>query len=132
MTWGAEHGWFVNSCAHYYGATATGVDLNPVALRQARSVARLMPGCEHVEFVEANIFEFQPPTGFDIVNSLGVLHHTPDCHAAVRRVVDWIEPGGYLHLGLYHEFGRRAFLDHFRERIDRGWSKKPSTPSSRG
>ena len=101
---GCGAGWFVNSCAHYYGAASqAGIDLNPVALRQARSVARLMEGCENVEFIEANVFEFEPDVPLsELVNSLGVLHHTPDCHGAVRRVVEWIEPGGWLQLGLYH------------------------------
>ena len=53
---GCGAGWFVNSCAHYYDAEAIGLDLNPVVLRQARAVARLMPRCEKVEFREANIF----------------------------------------------------------------------------
>jgi carbamoyltransferase len=112
---GCGAGWFANSCAHYYGAEVTGIDLNPVVLRQARSVARLMSGCERVRYQAANVFEFEPAETFDVVNSLGVLHHTPDCHGAVRRALKWIAPGGYLHLGLYHLYGRRPFLDHFAE-----------------
>ena len=110
---GCGAGWFVNSCAHFYDATVCGIDLNPRVLKQARSVARLMRGCESVEFIEANVFEFQPDHSFDVVNSLGVLHHTPDCHAAIRRVLDWVAPNGYLHLGLYHLPGRTPFLEHF-------------------
>ena len=110
---GCGAGWFANSCAHYYGATVVGMDLNPRVLQQARSVARLMYGCEEVTFVQANVFEFQPQQQFDVVNSLGVLHHTPDCHAAIRRVLDWVAPDGYLHLGLYHLHGRMPFLNHF-------------------
>jgi 2-polyprenyl-3-methyl-5-hydroxy-6-metoxy-1,4-benzoquinol methylase len=65
------------------------------------------------EFIEANLFDFQPEQPFTVVNSLGVLHHTPDCHAAIRQVLKWVAPGGYLHLGLYHLYGRKPFLDHF-------------------
>ena len=110
---GCGAGWFVNSCAHFYGSSVVGLDINPVVLKQARSVARLMPGCEKVKFLEANIFEFEPGQTFDVVNSLGVLHHTPDCHAAIRRALNWVGPNGYLHLGLYHLHGRKPFLDHF-------------------
>jgi carbamoyltransferase len=110
---GCGAGWFVNSCAHFYDAAVIGIDLNPRVLKQARSVARLMRGCEEVEFIEADVFEFQPDQRFDVVNSLGVLHHTPDCRAAIRRVLGWVAPGGYLHLGLYHLYGRTPFLDHF-------------------
>jgi carbamoyltransferase len=112
---GCGAGWFVNSCAHYYGVQATGLDLNPVVLKQSRGVARLMPGCEANQFIEGSVFEFEPEQSFDVVNSLGVLHSTPDCHGAIRRVLRWIAPDGYLHLGLYHLYGRRPFLQHFAD-----------------
>jgi carbamoyltransferase len=110
---GCGAGWFVNSCTHFYKALTTGLDINPTALKQARAVARLMPGCETSEFIETDLFAFEPRRSFELINSLGVLHHTPDCHAAIRRVTQWIAPGGYLHLGLCHHYGRRPFLDHF-------------------
>jgi 2-polyprenyl-3-methyl-5-hydroxy-6-metoxy-1,4-benzoquinol methylase len=113
----------VNSCAHYYDApNVNGLDINAVALKQAKAVGRLVPGGERALLHEANVFEFAPGQRFTVVNSLGVLHHTSDCHAAIRRVIQWIQPGGYLHLGLYHSFGRKPFLDHFREMRDRGAS----------
>lgn len=110
---GCGSGWFVNSCSHYYGVRSAGLDLNPVVLKQARSAARFMPGCEDNEFLEGSVFEFEPEAPFDVVNSLGVLHHTPDCHSAIRRILPWVAPQGYLHLGLYHLYGRRPFLKHF-------------------
>jgi carbamoyltransferase len=110
---GCGAGWFVNSCAYFYGASVTGFDVNPVVLKQARAVARLMEGCDENTFIKADVFDFEPEHAFDIVNSLGVFHHTTDCHAAIRKAVRWIMPGGYLHLGLYHLYGRRPFLDHF-------------------
>lgn len=119
---GCGAGWFVNSSAHYYDVHATGLDLNPVALKQAQSVARLMPGGEKTEFIVHSMIDFDPGRTFDVVNSLGVLHHTPDCHAMIRRVLDWIAPSGYLHLGLYHLYGRRPFLDHFAKMQSKGAS----------
>ena len=110
---GCGAGWFVNSCAHYYRVPTMGLDLNPVVLKQARAVARLMPGCEENTFVAANVFEFEPAQPFDVVNSLGVLHHTPDCHGAIRQALKWVAPTGHIHLGLYHLYGRRPFLDYF-------------------
>lgn len=119
---GCGAGWFVNTCAHYYGAHAVGLDLNPIVVRQARSVSRLMPGCESVRFVADSVFLFDPKEQFDLVNSLGVLHSTPDCHAAIRRILPWLRPQGRLHLGLYHYYGRKPFLEHFAEMQQRGAS----------
>ncbi len=121
---GCGAGWFVNSCAHYYGASFLGIDLNPDVLEQARSVARLMEGCERASFQAADVFRFQAAGTFDVVNSLGVLHHTEDCHAAIRRVLSWVAPQGRLHLGLYHLYGRRPFLGHFAELRDKGASEE--------
>jgi carbamoyltransferase len=110
---GSGGGWFANACAHYYRHEVTGIDSNPVAVRQAEDVARLLPDRSRVRFINASLFDFEPPAPVDVVNSLGVLHHTPDCLGAVRRVAGWVNPGGYLHLGLYHRQGRAPFLDHF-------------------
>ena len=120
---GCGAGWFTNSCAHYYQSLVVGLDLNPIVLGQARAVARLMTGCEQNEFVAANVFDFDPEKRFDVVNSLGVLHHTADCHGAIRRIINWIEDGGYLHLGLYHEYGRRPFLQYFQNLRNEGASE---------
>jgi carbamoyltransferase len=111
---GCGAGWFVNTCATYYPHRVMGIDFNPKAVRQAMGVARLGPQPENVSFEVADIFTFEPPRRFDVVNSLGVLHHTKDCHAAIRRAASWLQSGGYFHLGLYHEYSRRPFLAHFR------------------
>jgi SAM-dependent methyltransferase len=72
-----------------------------------------LPSGAKVEFVCSDLFAYEPEEPFDVVNSLGVLHHTPDCRAAIQKALTWIAPGGYLHLGLYHRYGRQPFLDHF-------------------
>lgn len=120
---GCGAGWFVNSCAHYYGHNVVGIEINPVVLKQARSVNSLFPGNGHTEFIETDLFKFRPEQLFDVVNSLGVLHHTPDCHAAVRQASKWIKKGGYFHLGLYHLHGRRPFLQHFLDLKKKGVSE---------
>jgi SAM-dependent methyltransferase len=117
---GCGAGWFTLSCAHHYGHRTTGIDINHVALRQARNVARFLPSGEVARFIETNLFEFDPDEPFDVVNSLGVLHHTPDCPAAVKRAASWVAPGGWFHLGLYHLYGRRPFLEHFKKMQDGG------------
>jgi SAM-dependent methyltransferase len=110
---GCGAGWFVNSCTNFHDSVITGIDLNPVALKQARAVSRFVKGGERATFVQSDVFDFEPSDTFDVVSSLGVLHHTHDCHAAIRQAVKWVAPGGYLHLGLYHLYGRRPFLQHF-------------------
>jgi len=119
---GCGAGWFVNSCAHFYERRVTGFDFNRVAVDQARGVARLMKRADRIDVFVGDVFEVELDARFDVVNSIGVLHHTADCHKAIRRALRWLRPGGHLHLGLYHDRGRRPFLDHFRAMQERGAS----------
>jgi SAM-dependent methyltransferase len=115
---GCGAGWFANSCAHHYGARVTGLESDPVALKEAVSVARLMAPPEPVEFVEGSVFDFHPAHQFSLINALGSLSCAKDFAAAVRRIADWVESGGYLQLGMYHRGGRNAVIEHFDRRRD--------------
>src|SRR5438046_1109586 len=81
---GCGTGWFSNSLAYHHGAVVTGLDFNPVATERAVAVAAAMK--LSTKFAVGDLFRFEPPARFDLVVSLGVLHHTDNCAAAVRRV----------------------------------------------
>jgi SAM-dependent methyltransferase len=61
---------------------------------------------ENVRILQADLFKipFRPGT-FDIVYSLGVLHHTPDCEKAFRQLVPFVRPGGRLCVWVYGKMG---------------------------
>jgi 2-polyprenyl-3-methyl-5-hydroxy-6-metoxy-1,4-benzoquinol methylase len=109
---GCGTGCMSNSLAYHHHADVTGLDFNPAAIARAREVAAAMrlPS----QFIVGDLFAFAPERPFELVISLGVLHHTNDCAAAVRQVCDaFVAPGGHLLIGLYHQYGRKPFLDHF-------------------
>jgi len=111
---GCGTGWLSNSVAYNYKSQVTGIDFNPVAIERAAEVARAA-SLQTIFRVE-DLFLFEPRSAFDVVISIGVLHHTDNCHAAIRRCcTDFVRPGGHVFIGLYHAYGRRPFLDHFRE-----------------
>ena len=110
---GCGAGWFANSVNYRCGCPVTGIDFNPVAVGRAKEVARALD--LSTEFQVADLFQFAPPEPFDLVVSLGVLHHTDNCAAAVRRVCEFVKPGGHVFIGLYHKYGREPFLNHFRD-----------------
>lgn len=118
---GCGPGWLANTIAFHYGCRVQAVDFNPVAIERARAVAAAL-GVK-VSFAVADLFlhEIAP---VDVVVSVGVLHHTDDCVAAVRRVCTaFVKPGGHALIGLYHAYGRRPFLDHFRAMQAKGASE---------
>ena len=52
------------------------------------------------------------PTGrqFDLIESLGVLHHFADPFAGWRALLSLLRPGGFMQLGLYSEMARRPVM----------------------
>ena len=111
---GCGAGWLALTASYHYGCDVTGIDFNEVVIKRAREVAENLGIA--ARFHAGDLFVFENPTRYDFVTSLGVLHHTEDCHAAIRRLCTvFVAPGGYVFIGLYHRHGRRAFLDHFRQ-----------------
>jgi SAM-dependent methyltransferase len=119
---GSGPGWMSNGIAHHYGCPVTGLDFNPVAVERAQAVAEELG--VNSEFQVADLFQWSPETPYPLVVSLGVLHHTDDCQGAVQRLCnEFTAPDGHVLIGLYHEPGRRPFLDHFADMKSAGASE---------
>lgn len=109
---GCGTGWFANGMRLRHPAAVRGIDFNPSAIGFAQEVAESL-GVD-TEFETANLFRYEPGQRFDLVTSIGALHHTGDCHGAIRRIAgDLLAPGGHFFIGLYHLHGRAPFLEHF-------------------
>lgn len=120
---GCGAGWFANSVAVHYGLNVVGVDLCRPALERARAVSEQLALGATVRFEHLDLFDLPYEHEFFIVNSLGVLHHTHDCRRALAAVSRAVARDGFLHVGLYHKYGREPFLDlfaPFRESVAKG------------
>ena len=119
---GCGVGWFSNGMSYHHDATVVGIDFNPVAIDRANATAAEL-GIS-TQFEVQDLFEFQPKERFQLVVSLGVLHHTPNCDLAIRRLCrEFLDVSGMLLIGLYHSYGRKPFLQHFRMMQDSGASE---------
>ncbi len=116
---GCGAGWATNAMALAYGKRVTAVDLTAAALARAAEVARLNGTAGRTEFVHADLFGFDPGRRFDLVVSIGVLHHTHDCRRAFAHACGLVAEDGFLFVGLYHRHGRDAFLAYFRDILAR-------------
>ncbi len=114
---GCGGGWLTSTLAHHYDVEVTAVDFTPAALERAREVAKRLGVAGRTQFVQNDLFEFEADAPVDLVISLGVLHHTKDCARAFRHVQRFARRGGHVYIGLYHEPGRRPFLQHFRDLV---------------
>lgn len=116
---GCGTGWAANAIALHYTKQVTAIDLTEKALDRARDVSGRTGTTNRVRFVHSDLFDFTTGDKFDLVMSIGVLHHTYDCRRAFRHVAKFVGEDGHMFIGLYHRHGRRAFLGMFREIIER-------------
>ena len=111
---GCGVGWLSAQIADRFQSSVTSIDFNQVAIDTAQKAADSLG--LNVKYEVADLFKFEPNEKFDICISLGVLHHTNNCIAAIQRCVEnYVTPGGYFYVGLYHLYGRRPFLQHFEK-----------------
>ena len=115
---GCGAGWFSNTCAYYYNLPTRGIDLSTNALGRAEEISSALEVAELTDFRHFNLFELDGSEQFDVVASIGVLHHTADVPGAIAAASRCVAPGGALYLGLYHAPSRRPFLqvfEHYRQ-----------------
>jgi SAM-dependent methyltransferase len=80
------------------GARVIGVDLSSAVDKAAELCADL----PEVEIVQADLLDLPVAEGaFDLVYSIGVLHHTPDPRRAFGQIARRVKPGGRLAVWLY-------------------------------
>jgi SAM-dependent methyltransferase len=109
---GCGTGLFAVSASFFYQCEATGIDFNERVIERAKDNASTLG--LNCNFHILDLFLYNPVDKFDIVSCQGVLHHTNNCQAGVRKVLrDFVATGGYACVGLYHRFGRKPFLEYF-------------------
>jgi SAM-dependent methyltransferase len=87
------------------GAKVWAFDLSNASIGKAKELQERF-GISEVSFARADLFVFESTQRFDIVLSLGVLHHTKNPRGGFERLVSWAKPGGLVVVGLYNPFGR--------------------------
>jgi SAM-dependent methyltransferase len=83
-----------------YASEVVGVDLSCSEI-----AARKSSGFENVSAMEADIATMDLGRQFDIVYSIGVLHHTDDPRAAFQNLARHVRPGGRLIVWVYSHEG---------------------------
>jgi SAM-dependent methyltransferase len=87
-------------------AQVTAIDLSPGALKVATERCQ-RSGADRVEFHHLSLFDVDTlPGQFDLINSVGVLHHTPDPIRGIQALAGKLAPGGLMHIFVYGELGR--------------------------
>ncbi|KST66021.1 class I SAM-dependent methyltransferase [Mastigocoleus testarum] len=88
-------------------ASVVGIDLSEGALEVAKERCQ-RSGANRVEFHHLSLFDVEQLEGeFDLINCVGVLHHTPDPIRGIQALAKKLAPGGLFHIFVYGELGRR-------------------------
>ena len=89
-----------------WGARGTFVEINPKAIERMTGLFEHFGIPENqYRSINQSIFDFEPERTWDIVATLGVLHHLEDKEAAFSRVASCVAPGGYLIFGIANSAG---------------------------
>lgn len=87
-------------------AQVVGIDLSAGTLAVAQERCQ-RSGADRVEFHQLSLFDVdQLPGEFDLINCVGVLHHTSDPVRGIQALARKLAPGGFLHIFVYGELGR--------------------------
>ena len=88
--------------ASRWGARVAAVDLS----RAVDAAARNLGGRDNVFICQADLTRLPfAEASFDLIYSLGVLHHTPDCEQAFRSLIRYLAPGGTIVIWVYADDG---------------------------
>ena len=106
----------------YSGSRLLAVDLSLASLGYARRKTEEL-GLTNIDYAQADITRLGAlERRFDLIESIGVLHHLEDPEAGWRTLVDLLRPGGVMLIALYSELGRQDIVAARRYISERGYT----------
>jgi ubiquinone/menaquinone biosynthesis C-methylase UbiE len=87
----------------------TAIDLSRSSLSYAQYKARQL-NASQVAFYQGDILTLPSDWQFDIIECSGVLHHMNNPLLGLKRLLELLEPGGLIKLGLYSQIARQNLL----------------------
>ena len=92
---------------NYLDANILGVDLSLSSLAYAKRKIE-EKGLKNIEFLQSDILNLKNlKRKFDIIESIGVLHHMKDPLKGLKILLDLLKPYGLMKLGLYSKIARQ-------------------------
>jgi tetratricopeptide (TPR) repeat protein/2-polyprenyl-3-methyl-5-hydroxy-6-metoxy-1,4-benzoquinol methylase len=91
----------------YGGARVLAIDLSLSSISYAKRKTQEL-GITNLEYAHADILKLGDiARTFDIIESVGVLHHLAEPFIGWRILLSLLRPGGFMRLGFYSEIARR-------------------------
>ena len=100
----------IETAQKFKNARTLAIDLSLASLAHAARKARERNAA--IDFAHADILELGSlDRRFDLIESIGVLHHMADPFAGWRVLLSLLRPGGVMKLGFYSAVARRSLPD---------------------
>lgn len=107
------------------GARVLAVDLSLASLCYAQRKTREI-GLTNIEYAQADIMNLGSINRtFDVIESVGVLHHLAEPMAGWRVLVSLLRPGGLMRLGFYSELARQHVVAAREHIAQKGYTATP-------
>jgi 2-polyprenyl-3-methyl-5-hydroxy-6-metoxy-1,4-benzoquinol methylase len=111
----------IETAQAFKGARVLAVDLSLSSLSYAKRKTREL-GLTSIEYAQADLLELGSlGRSFDIIESVGVLHHMADPFAGWRVLLSLLRPDGFMRLGFYSEVARRNIVQARAFIAERGY-----------
>jgi tetratricopeptide (TPR) repeat protein/2-polyprenyl-3-methyl-5-hydroxy-6-metoxy-1,4-benzoquinol methylase len=115
----------ISTARRFRGIRVLAIDLSLSSISYAKRKTQEQ-GISNIEYAQADILELGGiARTFDIIESVGVLHHLADPFAGWRTLLSLLRPGGFMYLGFYSELARRHVVKARDIIAARGYSSTP-------
>lgn len=101
----------IQTARQFLGAQVLAIDLSMNSLGYASRKTHEL-GLTSIEYAQADILKLDSlGRSFDVVESVGVLHHLADPWTGWKVLLSLLRPGGFMRLGFYSDVARRNIVN---------------------
>ena len=105
----------IGTASRFSDCQVTAVDLSLASLAYAKRMTAEL-GITNLDYLQGDILMLnQLKQKFDIIESVGVLHHMDEPMAGWRILTDLLKPNGLMRIGLYSELARQHITEVRKE-----------------
>ena len=110
----------IRNATRFKDSKVLAIDLSLSSLSYAKRKTEEL-GVENIEYMQADILDLRKlGKKFDIVESVGVLHHMDNPAEGWKILTDCLKPGGLMKIGLYSELARQHIVEIRKEISNEG------------
>jgi tetratricopeptide (TPR) repeat protein/2-polyprenyl-3-methyl-5-hydroxy-6-metoxy-1,4-benzoquinol methylase len=115
----------ISVAKRFRGIRILAIDLSLSSISYAKRKTREL-GITNIEYAQADILKLgDMARDFDIIESIGVLHHLADPFTGWRVLLSRLRPGGFMNVGFYSELARRHVVKVREFIAAHGYSSAP-------